>query len=473
MSPKISSNLPRFKSVLFLAVVIAVTICSSKAIASNDYVLSQELDLRAALDTLWVLVSTILVVSMHGGFAMLETGFCQAKNAVNQLSKNVLVLLIAVIAFWAFGFALMFGDGSLVIGTKGFFLDGIDNSPLTGDYYRGVYTSLAEAGIPLEAKFFFQAAFAGTAATIVSGAVAERIKLIDFLLFSFFLVAIAYPVTGHWVWGGGWLQQLGFIDFAGSTVVHSVGGWAALVGTILLGARRAKYNADGSINAIPAHNLSMATLGCFILFVGWFGFNCGSTMSVNASIAHIAVDTLLAASAAGISATAYSWMRYTQPDLTITINGILSGLVAITAGCAYVDYGGAIAIGVVAGILVVLSISFLDRLRIDDPVGAISVHLVNGIWGTLAVGVFAHPEMYDIGPFPGVLFKGELNQLLVQLIGVLAVGVATILFSGIFWLLLKTLFGLRVSKKEEEIGLDLGEHGMEAYNVSRKSSAGR
>ncbi|MBL1210864.1 ammonium transporter [Geminocystis sp. GBBB08] len=421
-------------------------------------------ELRVGLDTLWVVLTSVLVIFMNAGFAMLETGFCRRKNAVNLLSKNLIVFAISTIAFWIIGFGLMFGDGNGIIGLQGFFLGGADNSPAVNQAYIGVYSSLNWTGVPLSAKFLFQVAFAGTAATIVSGAVAERIKFIDFILFSFFLVAIIYPLVGHWIWGGGWLQQAGFHDFAGSTVVHSVGGWSALTGAIILGPRLGKYQTDGGIIPLPGHNLSIATLGCFILWIGWFGFNPGSTMAVNQDIARIAVVTNLAAASGGITATISSWILAGKPDLSLTINGILSGLVSITASCSMVSYSSAVTIGALAGILVVFAVYLSDTLKIDDPVGAVSVHLVNGIWGTIAVGLFADSNITNNPDVAGLFSSGSLHLLGVQLLGIISVGI-TVLFSSIlFWNILKVTFGLRVSPEEEYLGLDIGEHGMEAYN---------
>lgn len=432
-------------------------------------------DLKIGLDTLWVILAGMLVFFMNAGFCMLETGFCRQKNAVNVLTKNLIVFAMASIAFWVIGWGLMFGDGSPFFGTQGlFFLSGADNSPAAGDAYEGVYGSIKWATVPLLAKFFFQLVFAGTAATIVSGAVAERIKFVDFLIFSLFLVGIVYPITGHWIWGGGWLASAGFWDFAGSTVVHSVGGWAALVGAAILGPRIGKYNPDGSINAVPGHNLSIATLGCLILWLGWFGFNPGSTMSVNpALIAHIVITTNTAAAFGGVAATIVAWIVLGKPDLSMIINGILAGLVAITASCAFVPVWSSALIGAVGGLLVVLAVLFFDRIKIDDPVGATSVHLVNGIWGTLAVGLFSIGaggkdyglELYGegLGPKAGFFLSGGLEQLWIQFIGVAAVGGAVTLLSVVFWYLLKFTVGIRVSEAEELEGLDIGEHGMEAY----------
>lgn len=449
-------------------------------------------ELKVALDTLWVAIAAFLVFFMNAGFCMLETGFCRQKNAVNVLSKNLIVFALATVAFWAIGFGLMFGDGNPFIGTNGFFLNGADNSPATASAYQGVFGSLNWAGVPLAAKFLFQLVFAGTAATIVSGAVAERIKFVDFLIFSVLLVAIAYPITGHWIWGGGWLSygyqnlpevngalKVGFWDFAGSTVVHSVGGWAALMGAAFLGPRIGKYQ-DGESLAMPGHNMSIATLGALILWLGWFGFNPGSTMAADPyAITHIALTTNMAGAAGGIAATITAWIYLGKPDLSMIINGILAGLVGVTASCAFISITSALIIGVIAGILVVFAVPFFDRLKIDDPVGATSVHLVCGIWGTLAVGLFsAGPGVYSwygdgLGPAKGLLIGGGPNQLIAQLVGIVSVGGITVLLSTIFWLALKATLGIRVTPQEEFEGLDIGEHGMEAYSgMAKESGAG-
>ena len=424
--------------------------------------------LKVGMDTMWVMVAGMLVFFMNAGFCMLETGFCRQKNAVNVLSKNLIVFALSTIAFWAIGFALMFSDGNGFIGSSGgFFLWNVaDNSPATGDAYQGIFSSLNWTGVPLNAKFFFQLVFAGTAATIVSGAVAERVKFIDFLIFSLLLVGIAYPITGHWIWGGGWLAKAGFWDFAGSTVVHSVGGWAALMGAAFLGPRLGKYR-DGDTVAMPGHNMSIATLGCLILWLGWFGFNPGSTMAVDPNaIAHIAITTNTAGAFGGVAATITAWLYLGKPDLSMIINGILAGLVGVTASCAWINVPNSAIIGTIAGILVVFAVTFFDNLKIDDPVGATSVHLVCGIWGTLAVGLFADgPKtgLYTTGPAAGLLVGGGFGQLWAQLVGIISVGGMTVLLSTIFWAALKALLGIRVSALEEAEGLDIGEHGMEAY----------
>lgn len=437
-------------------------------------------DLKVGLDTMWVVVAAMLVFFMNAGFGMLETGFCRQKNAVNVLAKNLIVFALSTIAFWAIGFGLMFSDGNGFLGTSGgFFLSGADNSPATGDAYQGIFSSLNWTGVPLTAKFFFQLVFAGTAATIVSGAVAERIKFVDFLIFTLLLVGIAYPITGHWIWGGGWLAKAGFFDFAGSTVIHAVGGWAALMGAAFLGPRIGKYNNDGTPNAIPGHNMSIATLGCLILWLGWFGFNPGSTMSVSWLIAHICLTTNTAAAFGGVAATITAWLVLGKPDLSMIINGILAGLVGVTASCAFITIGSAAIIGTVAGILVVYAVLFFDRLKIDDPVGATSVHLVNGIWGTLAVGLFSvgpnvkvgQDVLYTAGPAAGLFMGGGINQLWIQFLGTISVAVTVVVLSSIFWFVLKATLGIRVSPEEEIVGLDVGEHGMEAYSGFLKEAS--
>jgi len=434
-------------------------------VSANNEWRAEMMDTKVALDTIWVLIAAMLVFFMNLGFAMVETGFARAKNAVNILSKNFVVFAVSSLGFLFLGFGLMFGDGNSIFGTSGlFFLSGADNSPATGDAYQGVYSALSWAGVPLMAKFFFQLVFAGTAATIVSGAVAERIKYKSFIVFSFFLTMLIYPVVGHWIWGGGWLYQNGMFDFAGSTVVHSVGGWAALAGVLLLGPRFGKYTASGKIVPIPGHNLSLATLGTLVLWFGWFGFNPGSTMAANPeAISHIVVTTNTAAAAAVLSATLASWLLFGKPDLGMTLNGGLAGLVAITAACAFVSVGSSLLIGLIAGVLVVVSVVAFDRLKIDDPVGALSVHLVNGIFGTLAVGLFAQDGITGVATGNGLLFGGGTGLLVAQLMGVVSVGAFVFSAALLVWATLKMTMGIRVSLQEEIEGLDTGEHGNEAY----------
>jgi len=437
------------------------------SISTNENLLSILSNNKVIADTLWVLVAAFLVFFMNLGFGMVETGLQQAKNAVNISAKNFVVFSIASLGFWFIGWGLMFGDGNGFLGLEGIFmLKGADNSPSVGDAYSGVYSSISWTGVPLFAKFFFQLVFVGTAATIVSGSVGGRIKFTAFILFSLILAGILYPITGHWIWGGGWLAERGFWDFAGSTVVHSVGGWAALAGAIVLGPRIGKYNSDKSVNPIPGHSLTLATLGVFVLWLGWFGFNPGSTMEANPSlISHICITTNLAAVAGTIAATITSWILLGKPDLSMILNGSLAGLVAITAGCAFVNVESALLIGAVAGILVVVFVIAFDKWGIDDPVGATSVHLINGVWGTLAVGLFAcAPFAGGEGqPELGLFFGGGITLLANQLVGVVAVGAFTFTISWILWITLKATIGIRVHRNEELRGLDISEHGMEAY----------
>lgn len=422
------------------------------------------MDTKVMLDTIWVLITAKMVFFMNLGFAMVESGFARGKNCVNILSKNFIVFAVSTLGFLLLGWGLMFGDGNFFIGLKGlWFLGGADNSPATGNAYQGVYSAISWSGVPLFAKFFFQLVFCGTAATIVSGAVAERIKYKSFILFSFIMTVVIYPVVGHWIWGGGWLARLGMLDFAGSTVVHSVGGWAALAGVLLLGPRFGKYN-NGSINPLPGHNLSLATLGTFVLWFGWFGFNPGSTMTADPiAISHVAVTTNTAAAAAIMSSTILSWVILGKPDLGMTLNGCLAGLVAITASCAFVSILSSIIIGFVAGILVVLSVIGFDKIKIDDPVGALSVHLINGIFGTLCVGLFAKDKIAGLASGNGLFYGGGTKLFFAQLTGVISVAAYTFIISLIGWTALKAIMGIRVSLREEIEGLDIGEHGNSAY----------
>jgi ammonium transporter, Amt family len=430
-------------------------------------------ELTIAADTVWTLITAALVFFMNLGFALVESGFCRSKNTVNILSKNFIVFAISSLAFYIFGWGLMFGNGSGWIGWEGLLaLGGADNSPATSDMYQGAYKSISWTGIPLYAKFFFQLVFAGTAATIVSGSVAERIKYISFIVFSFLLVSFVYPVTGHWIWGGGWLASAGFWDFAGSTVVHSVGGWAALAGILVLGPRIGKFK-DGRAQAIPGHSMTSGVIGCFVLWLGWFGFNPGSTMMADPGpIAHIFLTTNTAAIMALLSATALSWTWDGKPDLGMSVNGCLAGLVAITAPCAYVSVTSALIIGLLAGLIVVCAVKLLDTVKIDDPVGAVPVHLFCGVFGTLCVGLFAQDKIAGVATGNGLFMGGGTTLLFAQLQGIAAVGVYTMVVSLVFWYLIKVTLGVRVSAQEEEEGLDLGEHGQEAYHISH-TFAGR
>ena len=391
-------------------------------------------------DYLWTLVAAALVFFMQAGFAMVEVGFTRAKNAVNILMKNLMDFAIGSMVFWAIGFGLMFGVSSTGwFGTSGFFLS--DFAPGKDPWVL--------------AFWMFQAVFAATAATIVSGAMAERTKFIGYLVYSALVSALIYPIFGSWAWGSlyhgnGWLENLGFIDFAGSTVVHSIGGWMALAGALVLGPRIGKYAKDGTVKAIPGHNIPLAALGVFILWLGWFGFNPGSTTAANKDIAMIFVNTNLAAAAGAILAMITVWIKFRKPDASMSLNGALAGLVAITSPCATVTPLSAVIIGAIAGVIVVLSVLFFDRIKIDDPVGAISVHGVNGAWGTLAAGIF------NIG-------GTSVKIIGVQLLGIFAAFVWAFGTGFLMFKLIQKTIGLRVSPEEEAEGLDYGEHGANAY----------
>lgn len=503
LEKEVFTNLKYSLSIAIIIVLLwgyaAVAIQRGGPPINYNHDLNPELDktiIREVADTIWVLITAILVFSMNAGFAMLEAGFCRYKNTVNILSKNLIVFALSTLAFWLIGFAIMFGDGNGLMGWNGWFLGGSDNSPNTGisddGFYEGVFDSLSWATIPLYAKFFFELMFAGIAATIISGAVAERIKFSAFIIFSLVLVGIIYPITGHWIWGGGWLQDNKFWDFAGSTQVHCVGGWSALVGAYLLGPRLDRYTRNDrgelEVRPIPAHNLSIATLGCFILWLGWFGFNPGSTLSAAdpKAIAHIIVVTNTAAAMGMLGATFWFWYNHKKPDLSMMINGVLAGLVAITASCRYVSIVSAAIIGLIAGIIVVCAIDILQlKLKIDDPVGAIPVHLVCGIWGTLAVGLFSEGKsdlssvgegvklckaLYcDAGPDKGLFLGGNSQQLGIQIIGILAVGFFVVGTTFLVWLSIDKTLGLRVTEEQERKGLDSSIHGFSAYRGFRDS----
>ncbi len=390
----------------------------------------------------WMLVATFLVFIMHLGFASLEAGMTQGKNTVNILFKNTAIISIGLLTYAICGFNLMYPGDFSIAGFFGFSGFGIGVDPasmmITGDDGVGIYTYWTD--------FIFQAMFAATAATIVSGAVAERIKLHSFLIFSVIYVAIIYPWVGSWKWGGGWLDAKGFYDFAGSTLVHSVGGWAALAGVMLLGPRIGKY-VKGKIKPILGHNMPLATIGVFLLWLGWFGFNGGSVLSADPGLVSFVFVTTSLAAAAGIAgAILLSWILQKKPDLTMALNGSLAGLVGITAGADVVSVMSSIIIGFIAGMLVVASVMIIDRIKLDDPVGAISVHLVCGIWGTLAVGIFSADHSF-----------------MVQLIGVVAYGITCFVAAFALFFIIKATLGLRVDEEEELKGLDVGEHGMEAY----------
>ncbi len=415
------------------------------------------MDMTIIVDTLWVLLAAILVFFMNLGFAAVEAGFARAKNTVNILSKNFIVFAVSSLGFMLLGWGLMFGGDNPLIGTSHLFI--------LGNQDLSFYDQTLTANVPFWGKFFFQLVFCGTAATIVSGAVAERIKYVAFILFSFVLTLFIYPIVGHWVWGGGWLADIGFMDFAGDTVVHSLGGWGALSGALILGPRIGKYGKDGKVKAIPGHSMSLAVIGLFVLWLGWFGFNPGSTMSFQnpADVVYILVTTNTSAIAAVLTSTITSWLYLGKPDLGMTINGCLAGLVGITGGCAYVSVGSSLIIGALAGILVVFAVVFFDKIKVDDPVGATSVHLCCGIFGTLCIGLFAQEGVTSLSTRNGLFYGGGLGLLGTQFVGILAVGIFGFVSTSLVWYVLKKIIGIRVSKEEELAGLDVGEHGNIAY----------
>tara|TARA_R110001583_G_scaffold64819_1_gene187670 strand:- start:838 stop:2079 length:1242 start_codon:yes stop_codon:yes gene_type:complete len=398
------------------------------------------------VNNVWMMICTALVFLMHLGFSLLEIGLTRQKNTINILFKNVFIICIGMILYALVGFNLMY-PGSFIAGViPDYFIDlfGIaaPENGLTAEYAGGGYTYWTD--------FLFQGMFAATAATIVSGAVAERIKLGAFMMFTIIYVGLVYPIVGSWKWGLGWLDELGFYDFAGSTLVHSVGGWAALVAVWLLGARIGKFKKDGSVGAIPGHNMPFATAGVFILWLGWFGFNGGSVLSADpGKTSLVLVTTCIAAASGGLSAFLVSLFKYKQYDLSMFLNGILGGLVGITAGADLMSVTDAILIGFIAGALIVLGVALIDKLRLDDPVGAIAVHLICGVWGTLAVGIFGNLAGWA--------------QLGYQVVGILAVGATCLISAYGIIKTLKSTVGIRVSKEEEQEGLDIHEHGMDAY----------
>ena len=409
------------------------------------------------IDTLWVFLAAILVFFMNLGFAAVEAGFARSKNTVNILSKNFIVFAVSSLGFMLLGWGLMFGNDHPFISTE--------NLWILGNADLSVYDHTLTSNVPFFGKFFFQLVFCGTAATIVSGAVAERVKYVSFIIFSFVLTLFIYPVVGHWIWGGGWLADLGFMDFAGDSAVHSVGGWAALSGAMILGPRIGKYDKNGKPRAIPGHNMSLAVIGLFVLWLGWFGFNPGSTMSFQnpSDVMHILVTTNTSAIAAVLTSTITAWIVLGKPDLGMTINGCLAGLVAITGGCAYITIEMSLLIGAIAGVFVVFAVMFFDRIKIDDPVGATSVHLGCGILGTICVGLFAKEGVTTLSTTNGLFYGGGAKLLGIQLLGIVAIGVFVFTTSLLVWFVLKKTVGIRVSREEEIIGLDIGEHGNSAY----------
>ena len=441
------------KCKVIITVLILTCLLSLNVFALNGSIEGEKVsDAKYMADTLWVLVAAFLVFFMQAGFAMVESGFTRAKNAVNILMKNLLDFSMGSIAYWAIGFAIMFGTGSAFMGWSGWFVPADSTA----------FASLEWSSVPTHAAWLFQLVFAATAATIVSGAMAERTQFKSYLIYSVFITGIIYPIVGHWIWGGGWLSDFGMSDFAGSTVVHSTGGWLALTGAIVLGPRAGKYDSDGKPRPIAGHNLPLAALGVFILWLGWFGFNPGSQMGADAAeISGIAVTTNLAAAAGAITAMITAWIFLGKPDAGMSLNGALAGLVAITAGCASVGPVSAAIIGALGGIVVVLSVLMFEKLRIDDPVGAISVHGTCGALGTILLGFFDSSS--------GVFFGGGFALLWAQIVGVVAVLVWCLVTGFILFYGIKAITGLRVGEEEEQTGLDYEEHGASAYpdfNVS-------
>lgn len=393
------------------------------------------------VDYIWTLTAAAMVFLMQGGFAMVCGGFTRAKNVGNLMMKNLFDFSFGALAFWVIGFGLMFGSSPTGwFGTDGFFLSGYTDG---GDTWTLVF-------------WMFQVVFAAAAATIVAGAVAERIRFRAYIAYSLIVVGFIYPVFGSWAWGsllngGGWLEKLGFIDFAGSTVVHSVGGWVALAGALIVGPRIGKYASDGTPKAIPGHSLPLATLGMFLLWFGWYGFNAGSTTAASVDVALIAVNTTLAPAAGAVAAMVTSWLLFKKPDLGMSINGALGGLVSITAGCANLNPGGAVLSGLIGGVLVVGSVLLLERVRIDDPVGAVSVHGTCGAWGTLAAALFAADGF-------------SWGQVGIQLVGIATCFVWAFGLGLVMFMVIRATIGLRVSEADEHTGLDLSEHGCQGYH---------
>jgi Amt family ammonium transporter len=431
------------------AVLKSNALAGEESLSLGEVALSLE-EVAQGLNTVWVLLGAFLVFFMQAGFGMVEAGFIRAKNTCNILTKNFVDYCSASLMFFIVGYAFMFGKGNGFIGWTGFGLSGMGDVVGT---------------IPIWAHWLFQAAFCGAAATIVAGGMAERMNFKAYLIYSFLISAIVYPIIGHWIWGGGWLSQMGFMDFAGSTVVHTTGGIAALIGTVMLKPRIGKYSVDGKPKAIAGHSIPLASLGVCILWFGWFGFNAGSTLGItNAGldIGRVAINTNLAAALGGIGALIMVWTRFGKPDLSMAMNGALAGLVGVTAPCAFVEPWAACLIGLSSGIIVVLGVELLDKLQIDDPVGAVPVHGMCGIWGTLCVGIFGKAALGL--PNDGFIYSGNPMQFGIQMVGSISTVVFVLTTMGLIFKMIDATVGLRVSRTEELRGLDIGEHGMESYS---------
>lgn len=417
-------------------------------------------DVQAVLDNIWVLIAGCLVFFMQAGFALVEAGLTRAKNVVNIMAKNLADMLVGVVAFLAVGYAFAFGGTNWFIGTDGFFLSGMNPFEIGSSGVLNLTSSTF---------FFFQVVFAATAVTIASGAMAERTKFVSYLVFSAVMTAIIYPIIVHWTWGGGLIKRINigdavYSDFAGSGIVHMTGGVAALMGAMALGPRIGKYGPDGKPRAIPGHNIPFAIIGVFILWLGWFGFNPGSELAADTIVMWVALNTLVAGAAGGLFATAAVWLKTGKPDVAMSGNGVLAGLVGITAGCGTMNQLGSFITGAIAGIIVVFSVFGLDRRRVDDPVGAVSVHGVCGAWGLLAVGLFARYDDAFLGrEKAGLFYGGGLDQLIVQVLMVLIIAAFVAVTTGILFFVMKKTIGLRVSAEEEREGLDVLEHGLSGY----------
>ena len=404
------------------------------------------------LDNIFILFCAVLVIFMQAGFALVEAGLTRAKSVSNIMMKNMMDFTVGVLAFAAVGFAFAFGSGNQFIGTSGWFI----GSDIAENY-------LGESNLSIATFFIFQVAFAATAATIVSGAMAERTKFVSYMIYSFLISAIIYPIVVHWTWGGGWLYELGYHDFAGSGIVHMTGGVAALVGAAILGPRIGKYGPDGKPRAIPGHSIPFAIIGVFILLVGWFGFNPGSELAADSAVTPVAVTTVLAGAAGAVVAMLITWVRNGKPDPAMAGNGLLAGLVSITAGCGAVYNWSAVLIGLVGGIIVVFAVEFIEKvLKVDDPVGAVAVHGICGAWGVIAVGLFAATDLEGFWK-KGLFYGGGFDQLGPQIVGVLAIAAFVAVTMGIIFLGIKSTIGLRVSEQEEIEGLDIHEHGYSGY----------
>ncbi|MFA5802129.1 MAG: ammonium transporter [Thermoleophilia bacterium] len=441
----------------------AVSIATALVLMLPSLAFAQDAEVSAesiAIDTVWVMLAAFLVFFMQAGFFALEVGFTRAKNAGHIAWKILVNLSLSALVFWAVGFAIAFGTGSGFAGSSGWFLN------VAPDDTSTVFASLAYSNVAINAKFLFEFAFAAVSLAIVYGALLERTKMVVYFVFGIVFSALIYPVVGHWIWGGGWLAELGMQDFAGSTVVHLVGATSALVGALALGPRIGKYSREGKPRPIPGHSMPMALLGVVILWLGWFGFNPGSTLNaMDLSFADIAVTTNMAAAAGVLAAMAMAWLIMGKPDIGMTANGAIAALVAITAGSGFVEPWAAVIIGAIAGGLMVVMVLAIDRIRIDDPIGALSCHGISGIWGTMAVGLFATPDLVEklgVGS-PGLFYGGGFHQLGIQALGIGAVFAFVLVASGIVFYGLKAAVGIRLTPEQELMGSDFAEHGMWGY----------